>query len=158
MAGDGAHDDVGGGDPAAALVVDVSNDAADDAADVIPEGARIPGYIMQYGVGIPVGAWVGAIVAFPVILVGEVLLPEVLVGPFAIGVSVVAGVAAARAVVRRLRRFQERKLLQASDLDHRPRQLRGAGGTESPVAVRDELAREQTQATTRSTSPVSAGC
>lgn len=108
-----------------------------DSPDVIPEGARIPGYVVQYGVGIPVGVWVGALVGVGFIVAGDVLLPEVMVVPLAFAAFAVAGVAATRAVVGRLRAFQERRLLVASDVDHRPRQLRGAGGSESPVAVRD---------------------
>lgn len=122
---------------ATAAATDADALAVVDSPDVIPESARIPGYIVQYGVGIPVGVWVGALVGVGVIMAGDLLLPEVMVVPLAFGAFAVAGTAATRAVVGRLRRFQERRLLQASDLDHRPRQLRGAGGSESPVAVRD---------------------
>lgn len=142
MAGDGAHDDVGGGDPAAALVVvDVPADAADDAVDdgaaVIPESARIPGYVVQYGVGIPLGVVVSAVVWVPLGLAISFVLPGHIVDPLLLGICAVTSVWTTRGIVRRLRAFQERKLLEASDVDHRPRQLRGAGGTESPVAVRE---------------------
>lgn len=143
MAGDRAHDDVGGGDPAAALVVvdpvrdTEADDAVDDAADVIPEGARIPGYVMQYGVGIPLGVIVSAVVLIPVGLAVSFVLPGHIVDPVFFGIWGVTSIVATRGIVRRLRSFQERKLLQATDVDHRPRQLRGAGGTESPVAVRE---------------------
>ena len=138
MVGDGDRDDVGGGGPAAALaVVDVSNDAADDAADVIPEGARIPGYVMQYGVGIPLGVIVSAVVWVPLAFAIGVVLPGDVVDPLFLGGWGITSALASREIVRRLRAFQERKLLQASDVDQRPRQLRGAGGSESPVAVRE---------------------
>jgi hypothetical protein len=143
VAGDRAHDDVVGGDPAAALVVvDVHADAAaavadESVADVIPEGARIPGYVMQYGVGIPLGVVVSAVVWVPLALAVSFVLPGHIVDPLFLGICGVTSVWTTRGIVRRLRAFQERKLLQASDVDHRPRQLRGAGGTESPVAVRE---------------------
>lgn len=109
-----------------------------DGPDVIPEGVRVPGYIVQYGVGIPVGVWVGALATSALLLVGiEGYLPAEVVGFLSIGVFPVVGVLTTKTVVRRLRAFQERRLLQANDVDRRPRQLRAAGGSESPVAVRD---------------------
>jgi hypothetical protein len=142
VAGDDDRDVDGGGDAAAAVVVvdpvrDAGADAADDAADVIPEGARIPGYVMQYGVGVPLGVIVSAVVWVPLAFAIGVLLPGDVVDPLFLGGWGITSALASREIVRRLRTFQERKLLQHSDVDQRPRQLRAAGGSESPVAVRD---------------------
>lgn len=137
MAGEDDRD-VDGDDADAAVGTAAVVPVDADAPDVIPEGVRVPGYIVQYGVGIPVGVWVGALATVPLLLVGaEGYLPAAVVDALVIGVFAVVGVLTTKTVVRRLRAFQERKLLQANDVDRRPRQLRAAGGSESPVAVRD---------------------
>ena len=135
MAGDDDRDVDGDVDGAAALVV---ADPPADVPDAIPEVARIPGYIVQYGVGIPVGVWVGTMAGVPILLIGAVgYLPDSVVVPLMTGLFAVVGVLTTKTVVRRLRAFQERHLLRATDVHRQTRQLQAAGGSESPVAVRD---------------------
>jgi len=101
----------------------------------LPLAVRLPGFVAQYGIAVPAGVWVGAVVALPILL-GTATVAPTLGFVAAVAAFVGASGVTAIAISQRIRAFQERRLLAASDAPSPPRQLKAAGGS-SPVAVRD---------------------